>query len=211
MIEAHSSVRISEQRSATEPPDARPDGKGDGGENAPGAIPDAGELSYSEILDRLGRVMRRIAPPWLADKREDLVQVAVMKVMEIARSREKSAVFTSSYLWRVAQSVLIDEIRRARRRSEIALESALVEQKASPDRSLDPERSARSKELGAEVWDCLGRLQESRRRAVTLHLHGNSPAEAAKLLGFETKKVYNLIHRGMEGLRECLRRKELAP
>ena len=65
--------------------------------------------------------------------------------------------------------------------------------------------------MGRELWDCLGRMVRPRRLAVTLQLEGYTPAEAAPLLGWNTKKVYNLIHRGMQDLRDCLRAKGLGP
>ena len=165
------------------------------------------ESEWADILGTLERVMRRIAPTWLADRRDDLVQTAMMRVMDVAQTREQSAVFTSSYLWRTAQSVLIDEIRRRRRRPELDLESA-------PERatgSADPERSLASKELGVQLRDCLDRLHETRRRVLTLHLLGLTPAEAAVRLNFNAKKVYNLIHRGLDDVRKCLKQKELSP
>lgn len=175
-----------------------------GADRPEGAEPEPG---YGEMLDRLERVMRRIVPAWLADRRDDLVQAAMLRVMDVARSREQSVSFTSSYLWRTAQSVLIDEIRRARRRPEVDLETA----PERPAGSAGPERTLASKELGAAVRDCLDGLHDMRRRVVTLHLLGHTPAEAATRLGFNPKKVYNLIHRGLEDLRACLKRKELAP
>ncbi|MEM1182727.1 MAG: RNA polymerase sigma factor [Acidobacteriota bacterium] len=170
------------------------------------------EPEYGEILARLERVMGRVCPPWLADQREDLVQLAALKVMEIHRSRGPETELSLSYFWRVAHSVVIDEVRRARRRREAPLESEPGRPQAPSQRpDADPERRARSGQLATEIWDCLGRLVEPRRLAVTLHLQGLAAAESAARLGFKTKKVYNLVHRGLDDLRHCLRQKELAP
>ena len=90
---------------------------------------------------------------------------------------------------------------------ELDLESA-------PERatgSAGPERSLASKELGVQLRDCLDRLHETRRRVLTLHLLGHTPAEAAERLDFNPKKVYNLIHRGLDDVRNCLKQKELSP
>jgi DNA-directed RNA polymerase specialized sigma24 family protein len=52
----------------------------------------------------------------LASQREDLVQVALLRVLEHERAGEQNTVRTASYLWRVAFTVTADELRR--RRSE---------------------------------------------------------------------------------------------
>ena len=171
-------------------------------------------LPYAELLEQLERSMQRLCPSWLADSRDDLVQMAMMKVMKMARESEKSSHFGSSYLWRVAHSVLIDEIRRARRRGEVTLDGedpfrSAPTPMASPTE--DPGRRFFATELRDAIWHCLDGLIDTRRRAVTLHLEGSSPDEAARILGWKTKKVYNSIHRGLHDLRDCLRKKDLTP
>ena len=171
-------------------------------------------LPYADLLQQIEGSMRRLCPSWLADSRDDLVQMALIKVMEIARRDEKSTHFSSSYLWRVAHSVLIDEIRRARRRSEVALD----ETEPSKPRGLSmasptagPQQRLFAGELRSAIRDCLGGLIDNRRRVVTLHLEGSSPDEISDILGWKTKKVYNAVHRGLHDLRDCLRQKDLTP
>lgn len=180
-----------------------------------GDVSSAG-LEYAEIRGVLERALRRICPAWLAADRDDLAQDAVIRVMEIARrdafSGEKSREFSSSYLWRTAQSVLIDELRRRRRRSEVELPDHPGEAiDGGPVGSPDPHREARGREIGRELWDCLGGLVKPRRMAVALHLEGYTPSEASPILGWNTKKVYNLVHRGMQDLRQCMQQKGLEP
>lgn len=171
--------------------------------------PSRSEREFAELRDRLVSTVRRICPAWMADRREDLVQVALLKVMAIARKSEKSRQFSSSYLWRAAHSALIDEIRRLRRRKEVGLEEATDAGVALVTDQPGPEGDVVGREAGREVWDCLQGLVRPRRLAVTLHLEGYAAAQAAPLLGWNTKKVYNLVHRGMQDLRECLRAKGL--
>jgi len=151
----------------------------------------------------LVRAVSRVCPPWLASRSEDVVQVAMMRVVEVQKRGEGTCEVSSSYLKKAAYSAVVDEIRRQRRRSEVPLE----QEPHALDRSTDgpdPERCAEGKEVGKAIRECLGRLVKPRRVAVTLHLQGHSVPEAARLLGWRAKRAENLIYRGLADLRQCL-------
>ena len=78
-------------------------------------------------------------------------------------------------------------------------------------RAGDPETQAGSSETGRCINDCLQRLLPSRRRAVTLHLMGYTPAEAGEMSGWGVKQARNLIYRGLADLRACLEAKGVRP
>lgn len=166
-------------------------------------------LDWAELRRRLEGALGRICPHWLAERREDLVQAALVKMMEIEKRREGETEWTSFYLSRVAHSALVDEIRRRRRRPEDPLDQeaeTVVETAAA-----DPERGAFGRELGRGLRACLAGLVEARRRASTLHLLGHGTLEVARLLGWEAKKAENAIYRGLADLRLCLEKKGFAP
>jgi RNA polymerase sigma-70 factor (ECF subfamily) len=170
------------------------------------------EAQLAALRADLARAVHRVCPGWLADRSDDLVQVALMRVMEVQRKSEGNAVLSSFYLQKVARSALIDEIRRRRRRQEVALDEVTVESHPAaraPDP--DPERAAAGRELGRAIQGCLGRLIRPRQVAVTLHLLGHSVPEAARLLGWSVKKAENLIYRGLADLRGCLELAGAAP
>jgi RNA polymerase sigma-70 factor (ECF subfamily) len=158
----------------------------------------------------LTRAVRKVCPTWMSDRRDDLIQAAMMKVMAIQQRSEGNRELTSSYLYRVAHSALIDEIRRLRRRREVDLDetASQVESRTSGD---DPERSAASSEIGHGIQDCLTTMLQDRRLAVTLHLQGHSVPEAASILGWTAKRTENLVYRGLADLRKCLEGKGLRP
>jgi RNA polymerase sigma-70 factor (ECF subfamily) len=177
--------------------------------------PGSSTLSESYLADLradLARAVRRICPAWLADRSDDLVQVALMRLLEIQNRSEGNAEFSTFYLQRVARSALIDEIRRRRRRQEVALDEAMVESYPSA-RALepDPERAAAGRELGSAIRGCIGHLIRPRQVTVTLHLLGHSVPEAARLLGWSVKRVENLVYRGLADLRGCLELAGIAP
>jgi RNA polymerase sigma-70 factor (ECF subfamily) len=174
---------------------------------AAGVVPEDG----LETLRRdLAKALTSLCPPALADRRDDLLQSAMMRVVELQRRDPERARLSPAYLYRVAYTALIDELRRVGRRREVALEDveAMPVQPAAPG---DPERAAGSAQIARAVRDCLQKLVQDRRLAVTLHLQGHTVPEAAALLGWEGKRTENLIYRGLSALRACLSTKGIEP
>lgn len=165
------------------------------------------EARFSDIRDELARAVAATCPHWLADRRDDIVQNAVLKLVKAEAKSEGNRQFVRSYLWKVAYSALVDEINRVTSRKESALEQALDNQIS--DRS-DPRRETESRELGAAIQGCLRKLVAPRRRAVVLYLAGYGVPESAGLLGWRRKRVENLVYRGLANLRSCLRAKGFA-
>lgn len=169
------------------------------------------ERRYTDLRKALTRAVRHICPPWLAADVDDLVQVAMLRVMALDRKSQGNREYTVRYLYRTAHSVLIDEIRRRRRAQEISIDDEEEGVGELPAVSADPERRSVATETGAGIRECLLRLLASRRGAVTLYLQGHSVPEASGLLGFGAKRTENLVFRGLADLRRCLERKGLAP
>src|SRR3954447_14270829 len=85
-------------------------------------------MDYAQLHRDLVRAVDRVCPRWMADRADDLVQVALMRVMEIQRKKEGTAELSGFYLKKVAYSAMIDEIRRLRRRQEVSLEGGSEEE-----------------------------------------------------------------------------------
>ena len=129
-----------------------------------------------------------------------------MRVMHVLAGAgpegEGKPALTPSYLHKVAQTTLIDELRRIRRKGETALDE--VPASSTPIAPADPERLAISREIGRGIQDCLGAMARDRRLAVTLYLQGHSVPESARLLDWPPKRTENLVYRGLADLRDCL-------
>jgi RNA polymerase sigma-70 factor (ECF subfamily) len=171
---------------------------------------------YDRLRRDLAHAVSRLCPSWLAAARDDIVQVAVLKVMGLERrsegnySSEGKSPLAASYLYRVAYSAVVDEIRARRRRPEVELgedEMANTHTSAEPA----PDAAARAREIGRGIRACLAAMKEERRLGVTLHLLGHSVPETARLLGWAAKRTENLVYRGIADLRDCLAGKGLAP
>lgn len=166
-------------------------------------------VDYTQLHRDLVKAVDRVCPRWMADRADDLVQVALMRVMEIQRKKAGTAEFSSFYLKKAAYSALVDEIRRLRRRQEVSLEGDGGGEEEPiaydpPAPAPDPERASASREIGRAIRDCLGGMISPRRHAVTLNLQGHSVPEIGRLLGWTAKKAENLVYRGLTDLRGCL-------
>jgi len=140
----------------------------------------------------LERAVRSRCFGLLASARDDLVQTAMVRILERDRHEELGR-RGASYAWKVAQSVMVDELRRLGREQRLA-ESVSEEKRRS---WVDP--------AGAiQLRQCLERLEERRRMAVTLHLSGLRIPEVARAAGWTEKTAENLIYRGLDDLRALL-------
>jgi len=140
----------------------------------------------------LERAVRSRCFGLLASAREDLVQSAMVRILERNRAEDFGA-RGASYFWKVAQSVVIDELRRMGR--ERRLTEGVPEERQSWRDPVD----------GIQLRRCVERLEERRRMAVTLHLSGLRIPEVARAANWTEKTAENLIYRGLQDLRTFLR------
>lgn len=169
-----------------------------------------GAEDFTSLRARLVVAVRAVCPCWLSGHREDIVQMAMMAVLRQQGKGEGKRQFPLSYLRKVAYTAMVDEIRRRRSRGEVPLENADEEHAIVEDRA-DPEGQAVASEIAVGVRACLEQLVSPRRTAVTLHLLGYKVPQIAEKMGWDPKRADNLVYRGMENLRECLRAKGLQP
>ena len=85
------------------------------------------------------------------------------------------------------------------------------EEEPGDEEAADPERRYLSREISAAVRGCLERLASPRRSAVTLHLLAYKVPRIAERMGWKRKQAENLVYRGMEDLRRCLRNRGVEP
>jgi RNA polymerase sigma factor (sigma-70 family) len=166
-------------------------------------------VDFTELRAILVRVVRRVCPSWMASQQDDLVQNACLRLAKKWSAGEESPAMGTSYLWKVAHSVVMDEIRRRRRRPEVELDRMSHLQPASSRPT--PEAAQAQSELSAAITAGLGRLNGARRWAVMLYLYGFSLQDSAKMLGWNAKRVDNQRYQGLGELRAYLRERGLEP
>lgn len=168
-----------------------------------------GDKVYASLRSTLERAVSAVGVRLQASERDDVVQAACLRLLEMQRRSEGEREFNTSYLWRVAYTTLVDEIRRRRRRREDPLEPEVLNTTFhAPE---DPEREAAAQQLGSAIQGCLEKLVQTRRLAVTLYLQGYGVPESARLVGWQRKKMENLVYRGLADLRRCLDTKGIKP
>src|SRR5215831_4513222 len=85
----------------------------------------ASEERLAEIRRRIVRAVLRVCPSWLSEYSEDIVQTAMLRILEVERRRvEGEPDLSPLYLEKAANSATVDEIRRHLRRREHPAEEA---------------------------------------------------------------------------------------
>lgn len=179
---------------------------------SPGPAPAVHEWAGEEIdlvRRRLLASVQRSCPPWLAPLAEDIVQNALLRLLEVRRKSGGDRDWNSSYLSRTAYSAVIDEMRRQIRRRESSEGGATLEKIAGPGD--DPDRQVSALEVDRAMRDCLAHLHRPRRAALACHLQGYSVPETARFLGWTRKRTEHLVARGLKDLRACLLARGITP
>lgn len=176
----------------------------------------AADLSPDNTLEQLKEqaalraelcaAVRRCCPPWLAAESDDLVQEAMLRLWRLQQNAVEQQPLSYAYLKRTAVSVLIDEIRRRKRRRESSATDLEMELDDHTGTSTAPDSA-----IAAAIQRCLHRQGTQRQQALTLYLLGHSVKESAMLIGAKAKAIENLVYRGLAHLRECLQEQGMEP
>jgi len=164
--------------------------------------------SPADVDDRtlMARYVRRYCPAWLAEQREDLVQMALVRVLRAGATVEHRR----AYFKRTARATVLDEMRRARHRTEVGM-STSVRRRATDSMDLSPETRVRGGQVGAAMEEAVGDVVPSRQAAVKLYLEGHGVSEIAQQLGQPRKTTANQVYRGLEDLRRALEARGVRP
>jgi RNA polymerase sigma factor (sigma-70 family) len=136
---------------------------------------------------------------------DDIAQEVRIKIWKLLES-EKNIINYSSYIKKIVNSSVIDQIRRLRREEEIFLKE--VQNHVSEREDLYKPEYLRT----AGIKDMIGRAVEgliaSRRNVVKLYLLNMGIEEIARYYGWSVHKARNLLYRGLADLKESLRNTE---
>jgi RNA polymerase sigma-70 factor, ECF subfamily len=169
---------------------------------------------WTPLLTAMARAVRRQCPSWLRAEADDIAQHALAKIVAADKVGEGKPPLAPFYLYKLAHSALVDEIRRRRRRQEVALDDVddmHPQGRVAQATTRTPESHAVFRELGHAVRDCLLAMKRERRLSVALYLQEHTVPEAARLLGWAVKRTENLVYRGLADLRACLEAKGHKP
>ncbi len=171
---------------------------------------------FERLLERYAALLRSLVaqhcPRGVGVDLGEIEQEARVRLWR-AIEREKELTDPASYIYRIAVTTAIDAVRRVVARREDQLRTEASEDDAAKDMvniaadpSHAPDAVTARRELMQRIAEAVQALPENRRRAVELHLQGLTLAEIAELLGWSEAKARNLVYRGLDDLRELLRR-----
>ena len=169
---------------------------------------------FDAVMEEFSKLLRhaitRLCPKNLGIQPEDIEQETRLRIWQAIES-EREINNLASYIYRIAVTTTINEIRRAKARREAQLHPAedggAAEKGMSrmEDPATPPDRLAEQQQVIQKVEEALARLPQDRRRAVGLYLEGWSSQEIADILGWSEPKARNLLYRGLKDLRQRLR------
>jgi RNA polymerase sigma factor (sigma-70 family) len=168
---------------------------------------------FERLLEQYATLLRtaiaRHCPSALGLQTSDIEQEARLRLWR-AVEREKEFDDPASYIYRIAVTTTIDAVRRvlARREEQFGEDDALPgsEMHMTADPNTAPDALAERRELMNAIRSALGSIARDRRRAVELHLQGLTLGEISHLLGWTEGRTRNLVYRGLDDLRQTLRR-----
>lgn len=184
------------------------------------AIPNRDPQAVARLEDLLRRygfllrsVISRHCPKDLGIHTGDIEQEARVRLWR-ALEREKELPDPASYIHRIAVTTTIDAIRRVLARREEQFrepgddesEATVLKMQLVDDAGNRPDVRMDRQELMAIMAKALATLAADRRRAVELHLQGLTLSEIADLLSWSESRARNLVYRGLDDLRQALRR-----
>jgi len=172
---------------------------------------------FEALVDQYSTILRahiaQHCPRRLGIQVSDIEQEALVRLWRVVRA-EKNVIDAASYIYRIAVTTTIDAVRRVIARREEQLGDEVDDEPSLPpfaNSNQSPEAIAEQRETMKVVMSALAELPDNRRRCVELYLQGFNTNDIAALLGWSEAKARNLVYRGMDTLRDILKRKGIGP
>jgi RNA polymerase sigma factor (sigma-70 family) len=134
---------------------------------------------------------------------EDIAQEVKIKLWKILRD-EKKIISYPSYIKKVVDSSVIDHLRKNRREENI-VQQEKVKTIAESSYFYPAEAETGAAEAREALGRALGKLIESRRAVVQLHLLNFSIEEISMHFQWTQHKTRNLLYRGLADLRKIFK------
>lgn len=158
---------------------------------------------FEDLIKRLSTSIKasvqKFNPQKSGIEPEDLVQEIRIKLWNIFKS-EKKILNYSSYIKKIVNSIVIDEIRSSRR-YERTIEREKQKLRVQPSLGQHPTQGK------IEVGDAVKELGEPRRRIVQLYFLGLNIKEISKIIGNTEAGTRNLLYRGLNDLKKIIKSK----
>ena len=133
---------------------------------------------------------------------EDIYQEVKIRIWRILKNEKKIDNY-SSYIMKIVNSTVIDQIRKSRRQGEIIL--AEKQKNISENRNSYKILNKDEYLLKDIIGQAVDNLRESRKKVVKLYLLNLTIEEIAALFGWTKHKTRNLLYRGLNDLKKEIR------
>jgi len=162
------------------------------------------EKQFEELLSRFANFIRIHVQKYNLYRYgldpDDVTQVIRIKIWKLLNS-EKNISNYPSYIKKIVNSSVIDQLRKIRREEGIfSHEKQVAENELAYSMEM-----ARFKSLEETVGRAVESLIESRRQVVKLYLLNLSIPEIAGYLNWSIDKTRNLLYRGLSDLKKTLK------
>jgi len=164
------------------------------------------EIAFETLVERHEARLRNIAFGLVRDRSlaEDIAQDSFLQAYRKAASFRQQGL-VRNWLYRIVVNRARDELRRIRRRGEVAVAEPDAAEELESQSVGDAEAAARTNELRRHFAGALGRMREQHRTPLVLRdVEGLPYSEIADLLGWPLGTVQTRIHRGRLELRALL-------
>ncbi len=164
------------------------------------------EREFQKILNDFSAFIRSLVLRYRLDRlgldADDLIQEVRLRLWKIIDD-EKNIHNPASYIKKVVESAVIDQIRKIRREEELVIsekQKLISELEPRSSHYADPPGSIKEYLLKAA-----DNLMESRKMVVKLYLLNMSLPEISAYLNYSSAKTRNLLYRGLADLKAILK------
>jgi len=165
-------------------------------------------IEFDRLVEKYARFIEsqilRFNPQKNGIDPDDIFQEVKIKLWNVLQD-EKKIFSYSSYIKKIVNSCVIDQIRKSRR--EEGLLSKEKRKRISDRRSYYRKHDSFEDDLKKLVGEAVESLMNSRRRVVKLYLLNMTLEEIAISLHWSEAKTRNLLYRGLEDVKKKLKEK----
>lgn len=164
--------------------------------------------AYTELVNRWHSKIHRFAYRFFADEDEasDITQKTFIKTYHKVKDLDDPARF-EAWIYRVANNLCLDELKRAGRRKSIALDAWIEQNGNVVSDNKSPETDLQQKELGEILQHALLTLPDEQRAVIIFkEYEGLTFREIAEILEVPESTVKSRLYYGLKSTRKVLKK-----
>jgi RNA polymerase sigma factor (sigma-70 family) len=167
--------------------------------------------SIESVIQRFSRMVLSIGrrAGLVESDLDELIQEVRLRLWRKQNASTQETELPATYVHQAARSAAIDIVRA--RRSRMADATQTLDTVTIADRISSPDVAIEEREAADRIMQVVDELAADRRAAVKLHLAGYRREEISAMLGWNDVRTRNLVHRGLQDVRDRLIALGLAP